>query len=434
MELILVNVRSFCGRHTIPIKPLTILVGENSSGKTTFLAMLALASSPWFPSQASVSGPPYDLGSYDTLATNKGVRRGQLGSFSLGYSLDPLESESHRSILVTFTDNHGQPAINSLEGTTNKVRVNCHFSGSELKGKVTYSEGNKLGNDIHEYSFSSNFKEELGQNIPMAFQLVNTVAASIPVGVGNEGAKLRSEVTNAIWSLFGLTTSQSTAVSLAPVRTKPRRTYDELSRDFRPEGDHIPAVLARMWEDETATHKKAFYDDLITFGKDSGLFNDFDVKRLGKKSSSPFQIMVKTGGPSQNLQDVGYGVSQVLPVFGDSTLAPKGSRLLLQQPEVHLHPRAQAALGTFFARLVATKQKEFVIETHSDYLVDRIRLEVAKGTIPPESVQILFFEKKKIETKVYKLNLDQQGNVINVPPSYRNFFLTERNNLFFRAK
>ena len=256
----------------------------------------------------------------------------------------------------------------------------------------------------------------------------------MPAVEGEKGVQLRGEIMNAVFGLFTPHSFSSSVVSLAPVRTKPRRTYDELSREFRPEGDHIPAVLARMWDDEVATQKKAFHDSLLAFGKESGLFNGFEVKRLGKKSSSPFQIMVKTGGPSRNLQDVGYGVSQVLPVFGDSILTPKGSRLLLQQPEVHLHPRAQAALGTFFSRLAASKHKEFVIETHSDYLLDRVRLEIARGTIPPESVQILFFEKKKIETTVHRLSLDEQGNFIKVPSSYRNFFLAERNNMFSRAK
>ena len=434
MELILENVRCFCGRHTIPTKPLTILVGENSSGKTTFLAMLAIASSPWFPAQVSTSGPPYDLGSYDTIATNRGGKRGQLGSFSLGYSFGPPEEASHRFLLVKFTDNHGQATISSLEGKTANVKLSCHISGTKLTGTVTYSENSDVWDNARVHSFSSDIEEELKQNIPIIFNIANTIATKVPPGKEPEEAKLRNKFGGAVWELLSPRPFQSNVISLAPVRTKPRRTYDELSREFRPEGDHIPAVLARLWEDETAAQKKTFYDALIEFGKDSGLFVDFDVKRLGKKSSSPFQIMVKTGGPSRNLQDVGYGVSQVLPVFGDSVLTPKGSRLLLQQPEVHLHPRAQAALGTLFSRLAASKHKQFVIETHSDYLLDRVRFEVAKGTIAPESVQILFFEKKKIEAKVHQLSLDQEGNLINPPSSYGSFFLTERNNLLFRAK
>jgi predicted ATPase len=107
--------------------------------------------------------------------------------------------------------------------------------------------------------------------------------------------------------------------------------------------------------------------------------------------------------------------------------------LLLQEPEIHLHPRAQAALGSFFSQLVAKKKKEVVIETHSDYLLDRVRLEVANGTIPADKVLILFFDKHGFETHVHQIMLDENGTLLNVPPTYREFFLKEEMNLFSRA-
>ena len=106
--------------------------------------------------------------------------------------------------------------------------------------------------------------------------------------------------------------------------------------------------------------------------------------------------------------------------------------LLLQQPEVHLHPRAQAALGTFFVDLINSEGKEFVIETHSDYIVDRIRQEVAMGRLPCDSVVILYLEKAGIETAVYPLSLDRSGNIVGAPPSYREFFLREEMSLLTR--
>ena len=76
-------------------------------------------------------------------------------------------------------------------------------------------------------------------------------------------------------------------------------------------------------------------------------------------------------GPQRNVIDVGYGVSQVLPVI-TALLRPDASPLsLLQQPEVHLHPKAQAVLGGLFCQ-VASRQRQLVIEIHSDYLMDRI--------------------------------------------------------------
>jgi len=74
-----------------------------------------------------------------------------------------------------------------------------------------------------------------------------------------------------------------------------------------------------------------------------------------------------------------------------------------------------------------------VIETHSDYLVDRVRQEVATETIDPSRVLILFFHKPELETKVFPITLDKLGNVENAPPEYREFFLTEELDLFNRT-
>jgi predicted ATPase len=123
--------------------------------------------------------------------------------------------------------------------------------------------------------------------------------------------------------------------------------------------------------------------------------------------------------------DVGYGVSQALPLIVQSVLGRENSLLLIQQPEVHLHPRGQAALGTFFAELASAGGNTALIETHSDSLIDRVRYEVSKGTIKSEDVLILFFHKPKIETEVYPIEIDALGNIVGAPDCYREFFLKE---------
>src|SRR5881396_1662040 len=93
------------------------------------------------------------------------------------------------------------------------------------------------------------------------------------------------------------------------------------------------------------------------------------VRRRATHSRSEARAVVRF-----NLVDVGYGVSQALPILVDTLQRPAADEVfLLQQPEVHLHPRAQAELGSFFVSQ-AGKKRRFVIETHSDYLVDRVRM------------------------------------------------------------
>jgi hypothetical protein len=113
VQLLLKNVRSFCARQSIPVRPLTLLVGENSTGKSTFLAMLAHVSDFRFTSlRPSFNENPFKLGTYDSIATFKGGRFGRAPEFSVGWIED-----KHRCITSTYVSYKGQPQLSSLEAT-----------------------------------------------------------------------------------------------------------------------------------------------------------------------------------------------------------------------------------------------------------------------------------------------------------------------------
>jgi hypothetical protein len=217
--------------------------------------------------------------------------------------------------------------------------------------------------------------------------------------------------------------------AFAPIRTSPRRTYDPVGAAPEPEGSHIPMLLATM---ARATERDAWIaleSALSEFGARSGLFEGIEIVNKGKKESDPFQIAIKSGGPAFNLIDVGYGVSQALPILVDTMRQASSAQLfLLQQPEVHLHPRAQAELGSFFAGQ-ADKKRRFVIETHSDHLVDRVRMEVRRKKLKPEDVSLLYFERGKHGATIHNLELDRNGGIVNPPEGYRQFFLNEEREL-----
>lgn len=449
MELIIENVRSFFGSHTIPVRPLTILVGENSSGKSTFLGVLAAVLSRSFPAMNyALNVPPYDFGSYDTIASNRGGRYGRSKSFSLGYSTGKPGEATFKYLKATYAEHHGQPKLRGLEGKTSSIRASFDIETNQVTVKLEFV---KKDQEPLTYSFSAPFSPESMMQPQILFQVtvVKLMELVRPgAGQGSHQQKTANDLINELAKLFinqlvppeipmppeeMASPLLPVSLSLAPVRTKPRRTYDELSDVFRPEGDHIPLILARIWEDENIDTKKVLQSALVEFGKEAGLFQDLRVKKIGQRLTIPFRIMVKTAGPAANLPDVGYGVSQSLPIVVESVLSGKNKCLLVQQPEVHLHPRAQAALGSFLAKLVAKDRKQFVVETHSDFLVDRIRQEVAKGTLTPEAVLILFFDKPSMRTKVYPIRLDKQGNVLDAPKSYRKFYLSEERNLLYRA-
>ena len=226
----------------------------------------------------------------------------------------------------------------------------------------------------------------------------------------------------------------------SPAQSPPRRTYDpSYTRPYSyvgsysqydPEGRYLPMYLANLYRGDS-DHWISFKHYLDIFGKVSGLFDEITINSFGKTSADPFQIQVrkskgKNKGPWRNLVDIGYGVSQVLPVLAGLMRIDLPPIFLLQQPEVHLHPSAQAALGSLFCA-VAGKDKQLILETHSDYIIDRVRIGVRDSDVDliPDDVSILFFERVGLDVKIHSLKIDEQGNVVDAPKGYRQFFIDE---------
>jgi len=116
MELIIENIRCFADRQTIPVKPLTLLVGENSAGKSTFLAALSAVSDPFtFPLRPRFNNAPYNLGNYDTIATFHGGRGGRAKSFSLGYNTHSADGVDNLQIIATYRDNKGLVELEQVD-------------------------------------------------------------------------------------------------------------------------------------------------------------------------------------------------------------------------------------------------------------------------------------------------------------------------------
>ena len=317
---------------------------------------------------------------------------------------------------ATFSNHLGIPRVSEIE---------LSYGDFSLKGDLGmrhFDLSEKRAGSKRFYKFA--LPESLG---PRTFSISDI--ARHYVRAASSRIKNAKEFESVLDALFRLerdaATGRPRVTALAPLRTRPHRTYDKLIEEFKPEGDHIPLVLARILADEKDKKNQPLTEALEEFGRDSGLFKKLTVKRMGRSPSDPFQLRVKSTGPDVNLVDVGYGVSQALPIVVDSILAPKNSVVLIQQPEVHLHPRAQAALGRFFSALAVNDNKRFVIETHSDYLVDRVRMSVAGGVIGHNDVTIAFLQRDGLDVEIHQLDIDSQGNVVDAPQAYRSFFLEE---------
>lgn len=444
-QITLKNFRCFREEQVARLAPLTLLVGENSTGKTSFMALIrALWDVAYQASIPDFKEEPYDLGSFDEIAYYRGGRAGRADTFEAGFTLQSIEGEAYRFDVI-FARSGTVPVPVRRRIVRKEVWIEDCL-GQDRTWQLRF--GTPKG--AWQWQASSYPRPRLDADrdkLPPFFFIFLTLQNDVKSNRSLTALQDTESPTEEDWkrlekfvntyemrSMF-----ETRPYASAPVRSKPRRTYDPARPTRDPEGDYIPMYFADAYF-QNKRQWNALKNALEAFGKQSGLFDEISVEPLGRKDTGPFQVQIRkfgkrAKGPQRNLIDVGYGVSQVLPVITELLRrdaqrdeVENRSRLmfLLQQPEVHLHPSAQAALGTLFCQL-AGQYRQLIIETHSDHLIDRVRMDVRDSAtnLRPEDVSILFFERGDLDVRIHSLRLDREGNVLNAPLSYRQFFMEE---------
>ena len=439
-QVTLENFRCFREEQQARLAPLTLLVGENSTGKTSFLALLrALWDAAYLSVAPDFKEAPYDLGSFDEIAHFRGGRGGRAQSFRAGFDAVPNPVGSRKKAAepnlqphrfeVTFGRKGTAPAPTEWLFGREDLEIAIHVT-EDASQEIRYRTGRGVWTWSVPAEPGARFRADPDFLPRYAYLALREKGNLKPVGdfpgVTDEDVSGLEELLYGFYTFF----HGDRPFASAPVRSKPRRTYDPSRPAHDPEGETIPMYLSMAFFEDKRSWK-ALKEALESFGREAGLFDEISVKPLGKRGSEPFQMHVRkraprAKGPLRNLIDVGYGVSQVLPVITELFRDSETPMFLLQQPEVHLHPSAQAALGSLFCR-IADRRRQLVIETHSDHLLDRVRMDVrdGRGKLKPDDVSILFFERGNLDVQIHSLRLDGEGNVLNAPPGYRSFFMTE---------
>ena len=432
------EVRCFSERQTLEIRPLTFLVGENSTGKTTALACFHVLANFLRRGGVNFNSHPYSMGTFKDIVRNSHKKE---KAFKLGVTYQ--HADELLELTVEFVRKKGgiEPTVGSITVifTNGKIVVK---TGSDVGIGMRLADADKERNQyriVCELDYFDRF------SFPLFDRDLRGLFFDSLIGKSDEKnalAKFLEEREGAV-SLMSEYTSWGSwhplsVLSTSPVRSRPKRTYDPTREFSDPEGSDVPLLLMRT-ESTEKRHWEALKERLVEFGKVSGLFQNIEVKNLGGSLANPFQLKFKVRGPNANLIDVGYGVSQILPILV-RILNPEGPGrarriyreppyFLLQQPEVHLHPRAQAEFTSLLVQLASTNNQWFIIETHSDYMIDRARIDIRKGHIRPEDVSLIYFEPKRNIVKVHNISFDEMGNMIGVPTHYGEFFLKETDRL-----
>ena len=153
--------------------------------------------------------------------------------------------------------------------------------------------------------------------------------------------------------------------------------------------------------------------------KELGLIHDFSVDAIAENSNI-YQVRVQKSPSSAKvlITDVGFGVSQILPVLVLCYYVPEKSIILLEQPEIHLHPSVQAGLADVFIDAVKHRNIQIILESHSEHLLRRLQRRIADETLTPKDTALYFCEMEKEASALTPLNLDSFGNIANWPKDF----------------
>jgi hypothetical protein len=208
---------------------------------------------------------------------------------------------------------------------------------------------------------------------------------------------------------------------LGPLRRKPERDYvwnKSKPGDLGIEGNGVINALfaSALLRNKDQNGETPLIEEVSTWLKRMGVADKLEVKQLGH--STRYEIVVHKDGVEANLRDVGIGVSQVLPVLTLAFFAPAGSTILLEEPEIHLHPLAQAVLAELFVETSQKRHVQFIVETHSEHLFRRMQTLVAKQKLSINDCRMYFVEREGADAVLNSLELDEYGRVSHWPEKF----------------
>ena len=417
-KIYLKNYKGF-KQQFVELENVNFLVGENSTGKTSFLKIINLLSSPEFWYNYEFNNNEVELGYFEEIIN----KRTEDKFFQIGIEKPHFEDDDKRKnkkmfrVIFEFTEEKSVPILTQAQVQIDTQDVLIKFT----KKQITYRVKNSDIAEFEEWALDFKF--------PQKYKRINIPQKQIPISIlirliESEIKKNDNEFN--FRGSFGREMLYSNYKWLAPIRAKAKRTYESYKIKFSPEGEHIPSILRQILGNRTSSEKTKIINSLEAFGKDSNLFDEIEIRELGKKNSSPFEIIVKYKDIEIKLPNVGYGVSQSLPLVIE-VLSTKNTCFSIQQPEVHLHPKAQSAFGSFLYNAVKNDQNKFIIETHSDFTINRLRYKLYSSKKEVSfNTKVLFFERNSDGNSITNIKINKDGSYSEkVPTTYRDFFIDE---------
>ncbi len=467
------NFKGFKNLDSLPIKPITILAGTNSCGKSSILQSILLAKQTIEsknPNQILLlNGRFVHLGTFENVIYEKNlnnsvtieycfkISKSDLGSFPRGriplhfilrdilsneafeepkaeylfkYCIDliPEDKKKRKSLIkpIRIQNVNFELIVKRENGDTYK---DMSISFSSLNDGIFIM---KWDNFKLKYWTNKNNEKHRSGEAKVSVDFANLLPIAIRSSEGqNEPSNMINYFFYQLQELFKSITSSITYIG--PLREEPSRRYiyeDEIT-EIGIKGENAAYILYSEQDDELIDHyffnyeknlfsitKKCTLLEAISYWNNIMNINNFspdainEIIQLNLSSSS-------SGKTRVNIADVGFGVSQIFPIILEGLRMKGGNTLLLEQPEIHLHPNLQMQLADYFISL-ALSNKKVIIETHSDHIINRLvrRIIECNDDRIKNLIGIYFITPTNDGTKYEEISIDENRGLINWPKDF----------------
>lgn len=425
------NFKSWPKLGPMRLARITGLFGANSSGKSSILQLLLMlkqtADSPdraqvFYLGEEKSEKSLAVLGNIDDVL-HKGAAERRIAC-ALAWTIDqPLDvrnpEDPNASPILRGSDIEFECEVESLPGKRLSV-TNMQYSFSRHQFSMRL-RGNESGRyDVSASGHAFEFKRIQGRPPESFPPPVKCYGFPDQVRAAFQNAGVLSDLE------FEFERQMQRTYYLGPLREFPFRDYRWSGAepvDMGRRGEKVVSALLaarqRGARVGSGRGRRLLEEWVAQRLKELGLIHHFEIEEI-KKESNLYRVSVQRSTDSERvlLPDVGFGVSQVLPVVVICYYVPRGSTILLEQPEIHLHPRAQEALADVLIDAVEKQDVQIIVESHSEHLMRRLQRRIAEEKLAANDVALYFCNAKNGASELVPLELNLVGEIENWPTGF----------------
>ena len=408
------NFKSWKDSGEVKLAPLTGFFGTNSSGKSSLLQMLLLLKQTVGTDEVIFFGDENSL-------VNLGSFREAIHGYNIEVVLElEFGCKPQNSLkIMTFQPigrYHSDYCPLNIDSFTFHTAISENAEGLSIE-HFSYTIGPEESEKI-EWKNGKLYHEHKQKGDITVTGCSVTKCYGSPI---SERVDLLLPLSSAFENLF------NHVYPLGPTCVQPKRSYHWEGTNPDSVGQRgeymIDSMLNARVDQQTTPYKgqKVPIEERITWWlREMDLAYSFSIKRKSTGTDRNHDVLIQRGPNSAKitLADMGYGLSQFLPVLVHCYYAPEGSTLILEQPGVHLHPMAQAQLADLFLEVITERNLQILVESHSEHLLTRLQRRVAEKQIGQDDVGLYFCRNKDGVSTIERLEVTESGDIKNWPENF----------------